>query len=163
MQACDLESRLSFRVVSCRFVSFLALPGILLAGNQGPGTIADVAIRTLLTLRGEFRPRQIVSLMHYPGSPSTVASPNEWDHLRLAFHPIPRGAQASPAAAAAVAHAARRGAPAPAPLLVGQDLSSSEWGRLFSQISSLHAPAVPVTRSSSAIPDRSPAPTHPLH
>jgi soluble lytic murein transglycosylase-like protein len=135
-------------------VNISAIDGIALAGNQGPGTITDVAIRTLLTLRGEFRPRQIVSLMQYPGSPSTVASPNEWDHLRLAFHSIPRAAQASPAAAAAVARAARRGASTPAPSLTGQDLSSAEWGRLFNQISSLHAPSVPVTRSSSAIPDR---------
>jgi soluble lytic murein transglycosylase-like protein len=144
-------------------VSISAIDGVAIAGNQGPGTITDVAIRTLLTLRGEFRPRQIVSLMHYPGSPSTVASPNEWDHLRLAFHAIPPAAQASPAAAAAVAHAARRGAPAPGPPLVGADLSANEWSRLFTQISSLHPPAVPVTRSSSAIPDRPRTVNPPLH
>jgi hypothetical protein len=144
-------------------VNISAIDGIPIAGNQGPGTITDVAIRTLLTLRGEFRPRLIVSLMQYPGSPSTVASPNEWDHLRLSFHPIPRAAQASPAAAAAVAHAARRSAPAPAPLLVGEDLSSSEWGRLFGQIATLHAPSVPVARSSAAVPDRPASPAHPLH
>jgi hypothetical protein len=62
-----------------------------------------------------------------------------------------------------VAHAARRGAPAPAPLLVGENLSSAEWGRLFTQIASLHAPNVPVTRSSSAIPDRPRTPSPPLH
>jgi membrane-bound lytic murein transglycosylase B len=135
-------------------VNISAIDGIPIAGNQGPGTIADVAIRTLLTLHGEFRPRQIVSLMRYPGSPGTVASPNEWDHLRLAFHPIPRAAQASPAAAAAIAHAARHGATKTAPLLVGEDLSFTQWSRLFTQISGLHAPTVPVTRSSAAIADR---------
>jgi soluble lytic murein transglycosylase-like protein len=131
-----------------------AIDGTPIAGNQGPGTITDVAIRTLLSLRGEFRPLQIVSLMQYPGSPSTVASPHESDHLRLAYRAIPPAAQASPAAAAAVANSVRRGAHVPTPPLGGEDLTSTEWGRLFTQLSGLHAPTVPVTRSSVAIPDR---------
>jgi murein DD-endopeptidase MepM/ murein hydrolase activator NlpD len=135
-------------------VEISAIDGIALEGHQGPGTITDVAIRTLLTLRGEFHPRQILSLMQYPGTPATLASEQDWQHVRLVFSPLRAAAQASPAAAAAAAHSARRGAPAPAPVVVGGELSSTQWNQLFTQIGTLHAPSVPVTRSSVAVPDR---------
>ena len=47
-------------------VDISAINGIPIAGHQGAGSITDSTIRTLLTLRGEFVPNQIVSLMHYP-------------------------------------------------------------------------------------------------
>jgi hypothetical protein len=101
--------------------------------------------------------------MQYPGAPATIASPNAWAHLRLTFHPIPSAAQQSPAAAAAVAHAAGHKTSSPPALSVGEDLSAAEWGRLFTQLSTLHAPAVPVTRSSSAVPDKPAAVVPPIH
>ena len=44
-----------------------AVNGIPIAGHQGPGSIADITIRKLLTLQGTMRPSEIVSLTSYPG------------------------------------------------------------------------------------------------
>jgi hypothetical protein len=139
-------------------VDISAIDGIPIAGHQGPGTVTDIAIRTLLTLRGEFVPHRIVSLMQYPGLANTVALQEDWDHIHIGFLPLGAAAQPSPAAAAAaaaaVAHSARKGASAPSPLLVGGDLNSTQWDQLFTHISTLRAPAVAVKRSSASIGDR---------
>jgi hypothetical protein len=115
-----------------------------------------VVIRTLLTLRGEFVPHEITSLMQYPGAANTHAQPEGWDHIHIGFLPLGAAAQRSPAAAAAVAHSARTGAPAPAPapLFAGGELSGTQWSQLFGRIATLRAPTVPAKRSSAAIPDR---------
>jgi soluble lytic murein transglycosylase-like protein len=141
-------------------VDISAIDGIPIAGHQGPGTVTDVVIRTLLALRGEFAPLHVVSLMHFPGVAGTLASAESWDRIHIAFRPLAAAAQPSPAAAAlsASAHSARKGAVAPSPLLVGGDLNSTQWSQLFGQIGSLHAPSVPVKKSSAAIPDQ---PQHP--
>jgi hypothetical protein len=139
-------------------VDISAIDGIPIAGHQGPGTVTDVAIRTLLTLRGEFVPHEIISLMQFPGAANTLATPQEWDHIHIGFLPLGAASQPSPAAAAAVAataaHSARTGAPTPSPLLVGGDLNSTQWNQLFTHIGSLRAPSVAVKRSSAALSDR---------
>jgi transglycosylase-like protein with SLT domain len=135
-----------------------AIDGIAVAGSQGPGTVTDVTIRTLLTLRGEFVPHEISSLMQYPGAANTLAKREAWDHIHIGFRPLALAAQASPAAAAAVAaaakHSAKTGALAPPPLLVGGELSSTQWNQLFTHIATLPAPAVAVKPSATAIPVR---------
>jgi membrane-bound lytic murein transglycosylase B len=136
-------------------VDISAIDGMPIAGHQGPGTVTDVVIRTLLTLRGEFAPNQIVSLMQYPGASTTSASSESWDHIHIGYQPLAAAAQPSPAAAAAVAHAARSGSgpTPPPPLLVGGELSGTQWSQLFAHIATLRAPVVPVKRTPSAIPD----------
>jgi hypothetical protein len=136
-------------------VEISAIDGIPIAGHQGPGTVTDVAVRTLLTLHGEFAPQHILSLMQYPGVSATLATQENFDHIHIAFKPLAAAAQASPAAAAAlaVAHSARKGAVAPSPLVVGGELSGTQWNQLFGHIATLRAPSVPVKKSPSAIPD----------
>jgi hypothetical protein len=150
-QVASIASRLPAARPVTDAVDISAIDGIPVAGHQGPGTVTDVLIRTLLTLRGEFLPAHIVSLMQYPGVASTLASSENWDHIHIAYRPVAAAAQVSPAAAAAVAaaHSARKGAVAPPPLFAGADLSS----RLFTHIGGLRAPSVPANRSSAAIPD----------
>ena len=46
-----------------------AINGVPISGHQGAGTITDITIRTLLTLRHEFAPKRIVSLMKVSGRP----------------------------------------------------------------------------------------------
>jgi Transglycosylase SLT domain len=141
--------------VSGDAVDISAIDGIAIAGSQGPGTVTDVTIRTLLTLRGEFVPHEIISLMQYPGAANTLATPETWDHIHVGFRPLVAAAQASPAAAAAAAaHSARTGAVAPPPLLVGGELSSTQWNQLITHIATLRAPTVAVKPSSTAIPVR---------
>ncbi|HWX74727.1 MAG TPA: lytic murein transglycosylase, partial [Solirubrobacteraceae bacterium] len=125
-----------------RAVDITAIDGIPIASHQGPGTVTDVAIRTLLTLRGEFLPQQIVSLMQYPGAANTQASPEVWDHIHISYAPLSPAAQTSPAAAAAIAHASRAHAAAPAPLLFGGELNGAQWNQLFTHIAALPAPKV---------------------
>ncbi len=56
-------------------VELTAVNGIPIAGHQGQGSIADTTVRKLLMLQGLTRPRQIVSLMSYPGAVGALTSP----------------------------------------------------------------------------------------
>jgi hypothetical protein len=132
-------------------VDISAINGIPIAGHQGPGTVTDAAIRTLLALRGQFAPHRIVSLMSYPEDPSTQALATAWDHIHIGFlppHP-------------AVARAAARDHPsAAAPLAVTGDLSEAQWSQLIARIAALPKPTVAVAPSSAAIRDPQAAPTN---
>ena len=60
-----------------------AINGIPIAGHQGAGTVTDITIRTLLTLGHKFAPKRIVSLMEYPGAPSTVAASDYSTYIKI--------------------------------------------------------------------------------
>ncbi len=131
-------------------VDISAINGIPIVGHQGPGTVTDAAIRTLLALRGQFAPHRIVSLMSYPEDPSTHALSSAWDHIHIAFlppHP-------------AVARAAASGPGAAAPLAVTGDLSEAQWSQLIGRIAALPKPTVAAAPSSAAIRDPQAAPTN---
>jgi membrane-bound lytic murein transglycosylase B len=139
-------------------VAISEINGVPIAGHQGSGSITDTTIRTLLTLRGEFVPRQIVSLMHYPHDPRTVARHDHGAYMELYFSPAPRHGGAQPAASqAGAAHSAGAGQTAPSPLAVSSELSAAQWEQLLSRIAALPAPKVLTKPSSSAILD------HPTH
>jgi membrane-bound lytic murein transglycosylase B len=128
--------------------------GVQISGHQGPGSITDRTIRTLLTLQGEFVPHQIVSLMKYPGAPSTLARPDHGGYIEIVFPPAPKRAPGvSAGAKAAAAHSAGAGRTARSPLVSGQELSAAQWNQLIGHIATLPVPAVAVKPSSSAIPD----------
>jgi hypothetical protein len=65
-----------------------AINGIAIEGHQGPGSITDITIRRLLTLQGDLRPNQIISLMSYPGQTNTLALPDHSDRIQIAFTPL---------------------------------------------------------------------------
>jgi transglycosylase-like protein with SLT domain len=131
-----------------------AINGVAIGGHQGAGTITDLTIRTLLTLPSDFVPQQIVSLMRYPGAPSTHAVPSYWNRIHLAFAPSGLAVAPVPSAAASAAHSARAGHAAPSPLLSDETVSPVQWDQLFTRIAALPAPTVARKPSSSAIPDR---------
>jgi hypothetical protein len=131
-----------------------AVNGTAIAGHQGPGTVTDLTIRTLLSLPSEFLPDQIVSLMRYPGAANTRATPQSWNHIHIAFHPTSSTSALAQAASGPVARsaaAAARGAVSP--LMVGGELSPAQWDQLITRVAALPAPSVRVKPSSSAIPD----------
>ena len=134
-------------------VDISAIDGIPIAGHQGSGTVTDTAIRTLLTLQGEFMPHQIISLMQYPGAANTLAMPEQWNRIHVGFRPVGAAATPSSAAGAGSAHSARATHAAPAPLPVGGDLSATQWNQLITHIAALPAPKVAVKPSASAIRD----------
>ena len=61
--------------------------GIPIMGNQGPGSIADIAVRRLLTLQGTMKPAQIITLMKYDGADNTLAMRDHADHIHVGFRP----------------------------------------------------------------------------
>ncbi|HTB71275.1 MAG TPA: lytic murein transglycosylase [Solirubrobacteraceae bacterium] len=134
-------------------VDISAINGVPIAGHQGAGSIADLTIRALLTLQGEFVPHQIISLMQYPGAPNTLAMPEHWNHIHIGFQPVAGDVPLSPAAAAKAAHSAGAGKTAPAPIVAPSPLSSTQWNQLVSRIGSLPAPKVTAKPSGSAIKD----------
>ena len=134
-------------------VDISAIDGIPIAGHQGAGTVTDTTIRTLLTLQGEFVPRQIVSLMQYPGAPNTLAMPERWNQIHVDFRPASAAAALGSPAGAPAAHSARAGHAAPAPLLVSGGLNSTQWSQLITQIGALPAPKVAVKPSAASIRD----------
>jgi Transglycosylase SLT domain len=134
-------------------IAIVAINGIPIAGHQGAGSITDTTIRTLLTLQGDFTPARIVSLMRYPGAPSTLARADHGDYVEIAFAPAPHAAALKPSTTAAVAHPASAGQTAPAPVAVVGELSVAQWEQLIGRIAALPQPAVAVKPSSAAIPD----------
>jgi membrane-bound lytic murein transglycosylase B len=137
-------------------VDISAINGTPIAGHQGPETITDLTIRTLLTLPSEFVPHEIVSLMRYPGSPRTHASAADANHIHLVFRPTPATTTLNPAAAARAAHSASSGRTAPSPLVTTSILSAAQWNQLMERVGTLPMPTISTKPSSSAVPDPKP-------
>jgi hypothetical protein len=142
-----------------------AINGVPIAGHQGASTITDVTIRTLLTVKQANAPSRIVSLMAYPGAPSTVAAGDHSTFVQLEVPTVkpPRAAatnqavsgaagatSASAVGASASAGATHTGAPG------ALSLDTSEWQRLIDQIGSIQQPTIPSAQSASAIRDATP-------
>jgi hypothetical protein len=136
-------------------VAISHINGVPITGHQGAGSITDTTIRTLLTVQGEFVPHQIVSLMAYPGAPSTLARTDHGDYIEVVFapaaKPVPPLKSSAPPAVAG--HSAGAGQAAPSPLVVTGELSSTQWDQLLARIAALPAPKVARRPSSSAIRD----------
>jgi len=148
-------------------VDIAAINGIPIAGHQGPGSIADVTIRALLTLQGRFVPHQIISLMKYPEASNTLALPDHWNHIHVGFRPVGTPLVPSapgspiPGATAAAAHSAgKAGQPAPSPLALAPELSAAQWDQLIARIATLQEPTVSAKPSSAAIRDPQAAATN---
>jgi len=116
-------------------VRITEINGVAIAGHQGPGSVADTTVRKLLMLQGVTRPRQIASLMSYPGAAGAVAVPSARDAIRVAFEAPGSGG----------AHAAG---------LFDSPLSPGEWIRLIDRLGEIPDPTVAGGPSSAAIPDR---------
>jgi hypothetical protein len=132
-----------------------AINGVPIAGHQGAGTITDITIRTLLTLQHRFAPKRIVSLMRYPGSPSTVAASDYSAYIKIELTKS-ASAKANKNVGAKVARAASSNATAP--LVANPILNTLEWQRLMTQLSTLQTPKLSTKPSASAIRDKSAAP-----
>ncbi|MHB8242146.1 MAG: lytic murein transglycosylase [Solirubrobacteraceae bacterium] len=130
-----------------------AINGTAIAGHQGPSTITDLTIRTLLTLPGEFVPHEIVSLMRYPGAKNTHAVSTSWDHIGLVFEPAKAPKAPSASALTGAAHSARKGQTAPSPIVTTTALSVEQWNQLMTRVGGLPMPKVATKRSSAAVSD----------
>jgi transglycosylase-like protein with SLT domain len=111
-------------------VEISAVNGLAVAGHQGPGSIADTTVRRLLMLEGASRPRQIVSLMSYPGAAGALSRPGARSAIQVAFSPT------------ATAHGAQS---------YGSALTPTEWIRLVARLGEIPDPTVASGPSSAAI------------
>jgi hypothetical protein len=68
-------------------VDVAKINGIPILGNQGAGSITDIAVRRLLTLQGTMKPAQIITLMTYEGTDNTLAMADHSDHIHIGFRP----------------------------------------------------------------------------
>jgi hypothetical protein len=114
-------------------IDISAVNGVPISGHQGPGSIADTTVRKLLMLEGATRPREIVSLMSYPGAAGTLTRPSARSAIHVAFSPLDRSA----------AHGARS---------YGSPLSPDEWIRLIARLGEIPDPTVASGPSPASIP-----------
>jgi hypothetical protein len=120
-------------------IAITAINGVQVAGNQGPGSIAEIAVRKLLSLEGTMKPSEIVSLRSYPGTDNTVAAPSQSDGIRVEFAPLQGqrlgGARARSAGA------------------LGSAITPGQWVQLIARLGEIPDPKVSSGPSSAAIPD----------
>jgi membrane-bound lytic murein transglycosylase B len=135
-------------------VAIVAINGTPIAGHQGAGSITDTTIRTLLTLQNEYAPARIVSLMRYPGAPSTLARADHGDYLEIVFpRALGLAARRASAKSAAAGQAPGAAGTTSATTAIAGELSSSQWEQLIGRVAALPAPSVAYKPSSAAIPD----------
>ncbi|MGH2974961.1 MAG: lytic murein transglycosylase [Solirubrobacterales bacterium] len=67
-------------------VDIAEIDGVPVTGHQGPGTLADALIKTVLRLQGTMQPHQVISLEDLPGETS-FALPDHYDHVHIGYYP----------------------------------------------------------------------------
>jgi murein DD-endopeptidase MepM/ murein hydrolase activator NlpD len=67
-------------------VDIAAIDGVPVAGHQGPGTLTDALIKTVLRLQGTMHPHQVISLENLPGETS-FAMADHSDHVHIGYSP----------------------------------------------------------------------------
>jgi Transglycosylase SLT domain len=128
-------------------VEIVAVNGIAIAGGQGSGSIADITIRKLLTLQGTMKPRQIISLMSYPGTDNTLAAPGHGEGIHIEFAPLSGGARTAGEARSASAFSAA--------------ITPGQWIQLIARLGEIPDPKVGSGPSAASIPDHPGAPSTP--
>ena len=68
-------------------VDIAVINGVPVTGHQGPGTLTDELIHTVLELQGTMHPHQVISLEDLPGETS-FALPDHYDHVHVGYHPL---------------------------------------------------------------------------
>jgi hypothetical protein len=114
-------------------MTIVKINDVPVTGHQGQGSVADVAIRRLLTLQGFYKPYQIVSKLSYPGTDNTISLPDHADRIEVAFLPLfsndPKLAKQ-----------------------VNSVLKPNQWIKLIDRLRQIPNPAVPLKPSNAAIP-----------
>jgi hypothetical protein len=111
-------------------VDIAVINDVPVTGHQGPGTLTDELIRTVLELQGTMHPHQVISLEDLPG-PTSFPLPDHYDHVHVGYHPL-SGA-------------------------FGQEfnalLGPKQWLRLTERLGQIDNPQVPTSPSEYALPD----------
>lgn len=116
-----------------------AIDGVPIAGHEGSGSLADIAVRRLLRLQGTVRPREIATgSLSYTGTAGTLTLPADRGLIHLSY--------AAPGDSGA--HAAS---------VQGSPLTPQQWLQLTARLGEIPNPSVSSKPSSAAIPDAAPA------
>jgi hypothetical protein len=113
-------------------VDISAINRVAILRHQGPGSIADVTIRRLLTLQGAMAPDEIVSLMSYKGQPNTLSLPDHANRIQVAYTPLFGQNKRLSAEITSI-------------------LRPAQWIQLISRLNQIPEPIVPVSPSKYAI------------
>lgn len=110
-------------------VDIPVINGAPVTGNQGPGSVTDELLHTILQLQGTMHPHQLISLQDLPG-PTSFAMADHYDHVHVGYQPV-GGPEAKFAAL----------------------LKPNQWQRLINRLGEIENPNVPVNPSKYAEPD----------
>ena len=69
-------------------VDIAAINGIPILGNQGAGSVTELAVQRLLKLQGTMKPHQIITLMQFQGADNTMAMGDHADHIHIGWQPL---------------------------------------------------------------------------
>ncbi|HMJ73668.1 MAG TPA: lytic murein transglycosylase [Solirubrobacterales bacterium] len=112
-------------------VDIATINGVPVTGNQGPGTLTDELIKTVLQLQGTMHPHQVISLEDLPGETS-FALPDHYDHVHVGYRP-----EAG---------------------IFGEEfdalLKPKQWQRLTHRLERIENPKVPTGPSKFSLPDK---------
>jgi len=112
-------------------VDIAVIDGVPVTGHQGPGTLADELIKTVLQLQGTMHPHQVISLEDLPGETS-FAMADHYDHVHVGYRPTA----------------------SPFDEQFSALLKPSQWLRLTNQLGDIENPQVPTTPSPFSVPDK---------
>jgi murein DD-endopeptidase MepM/ murein hydrolase activator NlpD len=112
-------------------VDIPVINGVPVTGHQGPGTLTDELIRTVLQLQGTMHPHQVISLEDLPGETS-FALPDHYDHVHVGYQPE-LGAFGEQFNAL---------------------LKPKQWQRLTHRLGQIDNPKVPTVPSQFSLPDK---------
>jgi hypothetical protein len=112
-------------------VDIATIDGVPVTGNQGPGTLTDQLIKTILQLQGTMHPDQVISLEDLPG-PTSFALPDHYNHVHVGYTPIegPFGQEFNTL------------------------LGPKQWLRLTNRLGHINNPRVPIAPSKYSLPDK---------
>jgi murein DD-endopeptidase MepM/ murein hydrolase activator NlpD len=112
-------------------VDIAVIDGVPVTGHQGPGTVTDELIRTVLQLQGTMHPHQVISLEDLPGETS-FAMADHYDHVHVGYSPTSN----------------------PFDQQFSALLKPGQWQRLTGRLGEIENPQVPTTPSPFAVPDK---------
>jgi hypothetical protein len=109
--------------------------GIPVLGNQGSGSITEALVKDVMSLQGNMRPDQIISLMDF-GADNTFAMSDHADHVHVGFQPAVGPGSGS---------VSRQ---------FTEILKPTQWERLIDRIGKIDNPTVPTSPSQYATPTK---------
>ena len=111
-------------------VDIPTINGIPVTGNQGPGTLTEALLKTVLSLQGTMRPDELISLQDLGGPSFALA--DHYDHVHVGYRPLY--------------------GPGELDQQFVQLLKPDQWQRLIERIGEIDNPTVPVGPSDYSLP-----------